>query len=665
MKKNTCVCCDNPEILPEGSQVCYNCEHNTGSKNESEGLGALFSKKDVRDYRIDCVSAPVEFPSEFELKMPKVKNQGSVNSCHDKDTEVLTKAGWKLFKDITKEDLLASVNPSDGNLIFEHPVNIIKERYIGEMILGQHQSLNFMVTPNHKMVIRKWNEQERKLSANYSFVDADKLGWCAGLRTEFYQNKNIVGPIILEEEKISNGNILPRIEIDMYDWVQLLGIYLAEGTLYKDGPKYDYRIQLAAVKQREKDFIRDLLKRIGINGVNEQKDRFHFHNKRIWEIFESYGLVGVKSYDKFIPEFIFDLDESYIKKFLYAYAMGDGHFKKQGGVSYFTSSKIMAEQIQILLLMSGTYNKIVEQKPKTKNKPRIEGREITAKHIVYVINGWFSNNLSINKKLNIKNVMYDGYVYCAEVPTYHTLITRRNKCILLSGNCVGHSIATVIEYFNNLQQNSNEEMSVGYIYGNRTNTTHSGQGMYTRDAIAATCKYGDVAKKLFPYNEEVPDIIEKFNEQSDALFDKGQPNRFTSYYRLYNDNEIKTSLMNNGPVIFAMKWYDDIKVVDGVITTSQKADGGGHCMVIYGWDERGWKIMNSWGVLWGKGGKAILPYNIKIREAWGIIDTLTGTKTNVVKPYNNKVGNMFAKILNFFINIGYVLVDIFKKYNTK
>ena len=228
-------------------------------------------------------------------------------------------------------------------------------------------------------------------------------------------------------------------------------------------------------------------------------------------------------------------------------------------------------------------------------------------------------------------------------------------------SCVGHAIATVIEYFNNLQQDNNEGMSVGYIYGNRTNTTHTGQGMYTRDAIAATCKYGDISEVLFPYNEEPPEIIEKFNEASERLFELGQPNRFTSYYRLYSDDEIKTSLMQNGPVIFAMKWYNDIKVVNGVITTSQKADGGGHCMVIYGWNKQGWKIQNSWGTFWGDKGKAILPYDVKIREAWGIIDTLTHTETNVVKPYNTKVGSWFAKILNLFINIGYELINIFKK----
>ena len=43
--------------------------------------GALFSPVDVRDYRLACVSNESEFPDEFELHMPKIKNQKSISSC--------------------------------------------------------------------------------------------------------------------------------------------------------------------------------------------------------------------------------------------------------------------------------------------------------------------------------------------------------------------------------------------------------------------------------------------------------------------------------------------------------------------------------------------------------------------------------------------------------
>lgn len=218
-------------------------------------------------------------------------------------------------------------------------------------------------------------------------------------------------------------------------------------------------------------------------------------------------------------------------------------------------------------------------------------------------------------------------------------------------SCVAHSISTVIEYHNIVQNNDNTEMSVGYIYGNRTGTIWFGQGMYTRDAIATTCKYGDVIKNKFPYNEETPKIIDKFNAVELELFDEGTPNRFSTYYRVKTVREIKSALMKHGPVIFAIPWYDDIKVVNGIIKTNMKTDSGGHCMVIYGWNENGWLIQNSWGKTWGKNGRAILPYEIPIREAYGITDTIIGESKDISKPFSSVIGSFIAKIVNWFINL--------------
>lgn len=198
------------------------------------------------------------------------------------------------------------------------------------------------------------------------------------------------------------------------------------------------------------------------------------------------------------------------------------------------------------------------------------------------------------------------------------------------GSCVAHSIALVVEYFSRLQGDNENEMSVGYIYGNRGNSLYTGKGMYVREAISATRSYGDVEKSLFPYNEEVPTIITKFEAQVNDLLPQSFPNRFTSYYSLNNDNEIKASLMQDGPVIFAMEWYSDIQVVKGIIKTNQNYSpmNGAHCMVIYGWNKDGWKIQNSWGCGWGVNGCAVLPYNIKRQEAWGIVDTYSEVQRN-------------------------------------
>lgn len=196
-------------------------------------------------------------------------------------------------------------------------------------------------------------------------------------------------------------------------------------------------------------------------------------------------------------------------------------------------------------------------------------------------------------------------------------------------SCVAHAIATTVEYFSRVQGDDDREMSVGYIYGNRRNTANTGTGMVTRDAIAVTCDYGDVVKTLFPENEEVPAVIERFEKHVNEFFSKGYPNRFTSYYRCATETEIKTALMKGSPVIFAMQWHGGNYVDGSGVLVEQGEESGGHCMVIYGWDTRGWKFQNSWGVAWGKGGRAVLPYTSTIREAWGVVDEISENQRKV------------------------------------
>ena len=216
----------------------------------------------------------------------------------------------------------------------------------------------------------------------------------------------------------------------------------------------------------------------------------------------------------------------------------------------------------------------------------------------------------------------------ADFPEEYELVMPEVKNQGSVGSCVAHAIATTVEYFSRMQGDEKRAMSVGYIYGNRANTANMGKGMITRDAIAATCECGTCVHTLFPYNEEVPEIIERFERSFTELHPKAWPNRFTSYYRVKGEEAIKASLMQNGPVIFAMEWYSDIRVENGIMKTNlaPSNSSSGHCLVIYGWNRDGWKIQNSWGTGWGVGGRAVMPYDIPIREAWGIIDTYSETQ---------------------------------------
>lgn len=192
-------------------------------------------------------------------------------------------------------------------------------------------------------------------------------------------------------------------------------------------------------------------------------------------------------------------------------------------------------------------------------------------------------------------------------------------------SCVAHALATIVEWFSRWQGDEISDFSVGYIYGNRRNTITTDKGMYIRDALATACEYGDVIKTLFPYNKEVPAIIELFEEQADKLYKQGIPHRFSSYYRVWGETEMKTALMSNSPIVIGTRWYSDMRVVNGVLTSSfeHSVYSGLHALVIYGWNEQGWLIQNSHGANWGNKGRAILPYDVDIKEAYGVVDNIT------------------------------------------
>jgi C1A family cysteine protease len=189
------------------------------------------------------------------------------------------------------------------------------------------------------------------------------------------------------------------------------------------------------------------------------------------------------------------------------------------------------------------------------------------------------------------------------------------------GSCVAHALAFVVEYFDYLQGDNVGRMSTGYIYGNRSNN-YTGTGRHLSVAIKDLMKYGVCPYSKFPENVEVPEAIRLVESRLYNLYPEAYPNRISSYYQLHNTADIKAALMSGSPVVFAIYWYDDYELTNGnVLRFLTNTYDSSHAMVIYGWNETGWLIQNSWGDDWGDGGRAILPYGYSLKEAWGFTDT--------------------------------------------
>lgn len=215
-------------------------------------------------------------------------------------------------------------------------------------------------------------------------------------------------------------------------------------------------------------------------------------------------------------------------------------------------------------------------------------------------------------------------------------------------SCVAHAMSTILEY----HTHSSDKLSTNFIYGIRKALFNQlGKGMYLRDACKIALHYGDPLYKDCSGNNEVPtayEIADRAMENKEVM-DAAAAYRIKSYFSCYTIKDIKTALVNHGPVLISIKWHPDYKVVDGVLTGGNEKGSGYHALVCYGYTPEGFLIQNSWGKNWGVKGRFILPYDIKIREARGIVDLADDEYKAPSKP--NEVLNFLYKSLNALVNL--------------
>ena len=219
--------------------------------------------------------------------------------------------------------------------------------------------------------------------------------------------------------------------------------------------------------------------------------------------------------------------------------------------------------------------------------------------------------------------------------------------------CVAHALSSLLEYHYKRQMKTSEPFSTEFIYGYREPTYYQGDGMMIRNGLNTIRKLGDPFQLDCPGNSDVETAKKKVDEDIEYYKGLAYPHRISSYYRCIGTNAIKTALIKHGPVVISMNTYNGAKLKDDVYTWDAAADYGRHCVLIIGWDERGWLIQNSWGKSYGGDGCFILPYNFTINEAWGITDDIQDDDTTVKKPskFTEFIASALNAIVNFFRNL--------------
>lgn len=392
---------------------------------------------------------PVESYNQREIQLfprtvhkePSIKAKGAMSAivsehydviiiddlCFDKETEILTKNGWKYFKDVTMEDQFATIDEKD-NMHYEFPTRLIKRPYKGEMIGVKHKHCDFLVTPEHNMLFKK------AASDNYEKYPAFEI---EGMHGKFKKTFNWTGArqndFILESVEYNNGVKEEKKIIPMDDFLPFLALFLSEGDVQS---RYGIRGNTIRITQsfeknpNQCEYIRKVMSRLPYD-VKEYKNAenivFTIHSSALATYLQQFGHCAP---EKFIPDFIFGLAKEQIDLFLNAYFVGDGSYTPTNERSFGTSSSRMADGLHELCLKTGKNASKREYQAHTTNP---QGKEYFT--TVYRVN-------ETKEKFNESYVRpehwycqeYDDYVYCVEIPT-HKILIRRNGVQCWQYNC--------------------------------------------------------------------------------------------------------------------------------------------------------------------------------------------------------------------------------------
>ena len=362
-----------------------------------------------------------------------------LQTCFDDKTEILTDEGWKLFKDLNKEEMVATRN-EDGFIEYQQPVKYQSYSYEGEMVSFKGKMVDLLVTPDHRMLTTYRHGKKRGFSP-YKFETADSLvgkdGHLTPLTAKLAEpsEKKFCLPQLDLRIKNNNGTERVRrfdkIEIDSVDWYKFLGLWLADGWAKgnkggeKPGPKGDnkylgYLVGIAAKEPKKMKAVMSILDGVPFNWRRSDTS-FITSSIQLWKYLYELGNV----YTKRIPRYILNGGTDCLKALWEGYLLGDGH--KNGDFEMANSvNKGLIDDFQEVLFKIGR-NASISGKPATSSM--IGGKEVLGKD-GYIL----TVRKSQHARLRGKRSYYSGSVYDVTVPN-HTIYVRRGGRAVWTGNC--------------------------------------------------------------------------------------------------------------------------------------------------------------------------------------------------------------------------------------
>lgn len=356
---------------------------------------------------------------KIRFRKNRVSDTGDKNCCYDNMTEVLTDKGWLHWSQLTYDHKVATLR--DGRFIeYTKPLNIFEYDYDGKMYSIETNNVSLCVTPNHKLFVSKDKKE-------YSLIKAEDTVGKKLWHTKIADNDNVDVPTI----KIGET------EYNMDAFLAFFGVWLAEGwwSVTKNKSHEDHYVTIAVNKKRVRESLDVSVSKMNLHICKDKNnEKWRIYNRQLSEFLQCLYPKNNAIY-KYLPDFVWSLSKSQCRILLDAMVCGDGTITPTHQAKYFTSSKMLADDVQKLALHAGCCANIaVNRHAGSEAYFAKEDRTITMKHTSYevrIVTKRVKPEIRYNKL--VKWIDYKGKVYCCETP-YGMVYVRRNGKTLWCGN---------------------------------------------------------------------------------------------------------------------------------------------------------------------------------------------------------------------------------------
>jgi C1A family cysteine protease len=528
-----------------------------------------------------------------------IKDQGQCGSCHDDKTEVLTEKGWEKWENYDWKTPLGTMSPHSGNLEFQAPLRQHIYDYDGPMHFYDGRSLDFALTPNHNMV---WSRNKKPwvkspISELPAYVDIPHAtkGWAG-----------------TELEKLGIGDRV----YDGDDLLALVAVVISDGYVghNRDGNGGQNQVSFCCFREDRIDMVRSLARRMGIPEMPSKPGTWYLRDGALAEWFRQNAYVGgFTAPSKHVPTLVKCASQRQISHFLKFF--GDQHTQAYGGRRFYSCSPLMIDDLQELLLRIGKRGTVEEHPPRS-GGINADGRKIEGRHPEFMLTERQRDGLSIERENN-KVDHYKGKVYCATVPN-GTLVTRRNKRVLISSNCWDFSGTGIVEIaYNKAGVGGGPNMMVlseEYTLSCCRNGGCGGDDNVSvldwakKSGLPMTADYGPYKARAGTCAFKQAMTLYKVDDWGFADGSQGDGVTPTP--------AIKAAIMQYGAVGIAIAADDAFSNISpGTVFDSTTSAGIDHDVILVGWDDSkgrngAWKLRNSWGTSWCDGGYCWIGYGV-------------------------------------------------------